>query len=1114
MKIFSESDYSDIANDIITNYEENKKENARKLKKNNLLSNSNNNSDINDSLFFKKVSNSNENKLLTNSYDNNENSSYNSLVDDFYDQAIKKLKKSKQNSTNFIEDDNNNILVNKPHIIKKDENKLIIKKKVIQRNNEILKKNLNKPLMPLLKKKNITKKKDIRNKKVEQVSHKNEWNSNQNDLDKYRLSKEELEQKKINLKSKNIDKVKIEYQEKLKNMRQKQSLVTSKGKEKNNCEKERHNISKLSEKGKEKKIDKNLMENINSQEIDENLVNKKKNINVNNKKNHFKYNIRKKFNNSQKIDEENTININNLNNVNVSLDLYNNENCDIDNYNNYDANGGKNSSDDMKNSKKHIYEKINKKKGNNINNNNIKLEKNKINRYNKSYSLNKLKERSQSFLNNISDSDFYENSMLNISNYKKEVDDSFYFPKSKQIYDINDTSSLKKKKLNHLDDIKENFYDFEMDNNLNITTDSSSNKTTIDNFMKELKNHNENLCIDINPNNIKIDIENYKIDKKVFKEKEYYPNTELKFLDENISTKNSCSSNYDYEYIFDSDYSEQINKMNDNLIKNDNMLKLKKSKIETFNHIKKIIEEIKNLDYENVNTLRNDKNEIKKNDDYMDMVKQNENNKLYCCDSEDEKIEKKKIYHNIKKEKTKQKNYYENTDEEIKKFEKKDYYKDMDEKIEKKKVYPLMELLFKEDDDNDYYIKDKSSEYYKEEENEIFNENNDLYKKDNIFNSYNCIFNDKHNPLHEDKNCSDMMNFSEIKCFSNKRRDSKNQKLNHTSSFSSFKNSFDSNFNIPKEYSYNLSEKNNIKNNIEYEKNSYISNSIELMNKLDSNTTHIEKNTSNAYNNNRDYLKKNNNEDLIFSNSQSEKNDCYNFLKNTLLNKNTKISSRNDKEKNENIKQKIDRGTINLIKNELKSNCSKLNMDDRNTHLTIQRNDKKICETPNKKIEKKYDQETASIISNSNLHKKGKKNIFCKKNVNEVKNIKNCREIEHLKRNNKETPQTKNSKDITDITKNNINKRTRIIFNKNKDNEISSEKKEKGKEDTCANKEHRLINQKILNTSLNFDDTHNLSDDDKFIFDTYLNEENTKKKEENLSEIINSQVKAFERIFL
>ncbi|CRG99479.1 conserved Plasmodium protein, unknown function [Plasmodium relictum] len=1108
MKIFSESDYSDIAIGIIKNYEENKKESIRKLdEKKNLLFHSN--SHFNDSLFSKKESYSNENKLLRKSIDNNDDSSYNSLVDDFYDKAIKKYKKSKKKSTNFSESDNDNTLVSESHIIKKDENKLLIKKKVIQRNNEILKKNHNKPLMPLLKKKNTKKKMYIKNKKTEQVNHKNEWNSNQNDLDKYKLSKEELEQKKNNLKSKNLDKVKMEYKEKLKQMRQKHSLVTSRCKENDNYEEEKNNSTKLNGKKKEKTNFKKLMENINLKEINQNLINKKNEIKPNNKKNNFKCNNIKKCINSQKIEKENTIGVNDINNVNVSHDMHNNENYDSNDCNHFDIDCVESSLDDMKNSKKHIYQKINKKKEKN-NNNHIKLKKSKIKNNYKACALKKSDEMSKKFLNYINDSDSYASSILNILDYKREFNDNYYLPRNKQIYNNKDFLSLKKKKLNNLDNIKKELFNSEVDNDLSTTYDFSSDKTTMDYFVKELKNHNENLCIDINPNNIKMNIENYKIEKKMFEEKKYYPNIEFNFY-ENISTKSSCSSNYDCEYIFDSDYSEHIKKLNDNFIQNDNILKLKKNKMETFNHIKKIMLEIKNIDYKNVNILRSYKNEIEKKDDYVDMmINQKENNRLYCIDSE--KLGKKENHYNIK----------------IGETEKKDYYEHFDEKIEKTKVYPLMELLFKEDED-DYYLKEKSNEYYKEEENIIFNENKNLYKEEGISNNY--IFNDsEHNSLYQNINSSNMKNSSKIKRFSVERsNNSKNEKLNGISSFSSSKNSFYNNLNTSREYSYNLSKIDHVKRSIESEKSSYNSNSsTELVNKMDSKSNNSDKNIKNTFDNYRDYLKKSSNDSLIFLNDKEEKNCDCDSLKNILLSRSTKKSNRND-EKNKDIKKKVDRRDSNIIKNEMKYNCSKFNMDNKSTQLKIPINDMNICEVSNKII-KKCDEQTISNVSNTDLYKKERNNIFNKKNVNNTKNAKkekNRREIEYSEKymkknteikNSKDTVRipviTKTSKDITGLAKNHVNKRTKKLFSANKDNEITSTKKEGGKEDICSNKEYRLINQKILNTSLNFEDTHNLSDDDKFIFDTYLKEENTKKKEENLSEIINSQVKAFEQIFL
>lgn len=99
---------------------------------------------------------------------------------------------------------------------------------------------------------------------------------------------------------------------------------------------------------------------------------------------------------------------------------------------------------------------------------------------------------------------------------------------------------------------------------------------------------------------------------------------------------------------------------------------------------------------------------------------------------------------------------------------------------------------------------------------------------------------------------------------------------------------------------------------------------------------------------------------------------------------------------------------------------------------------------------------------------------------------------------------------------NNSNYKNKNVFSRLKKNESSSKK------DIASHKENRLINQKICNTSIDLDDVNNLSDDDRFIFDTYLNNENEEgqrgkeqtSENENLSEIINSQVKAFEQVFL
>ncbi|ANQ07300.1 Uncharacterized protein PCOAH_00016530 [Plasmodium coatneyi] len=172
---------------------------------------------------------------------NDEGSSYDSLVEDFFENAIKNAEKGKQEggrvpsgkseqSAPSAEGDGGSEEDAKAKEDKKDSQKISIKKEVIQWNSEMLRRNLNKPRMPLMRRKKksmhmVTRKKkknDAKGKSAKmtsQAKHANEWNSYQNDLDKYRLTKEELEQKRNSLKSKNLDKVKVEYQQRLQRMR-------------------------------------------------------------------------------------------------------------------------------------------------------------------------------------------------------------------------------------------------------------------------------------------------------------------------------------------------------------------------------------------------------------------------------------------------------------------------------------------------------------------------------------------------------------------------------------------------------------------------------------------------------------------------------------------------------------------------------------------------------------------------------------------------------------------------------------------------------------------------------------------------------------------------------
>ncbi|EUD68090.1 hypothetical protein C922_01702 [Plasmodium inui San Antonio 1] len=191
---------------------------------------------------------------------NDDGSSYDSLVEDFFENAIKNAKKVRKKQkqergsgpsepsersgqsaegeqveaeAEEVPEDNAFQRQNEQNQVeenKKDPSKMTIKKKLIQWTSQMLRRNLNKPRMPLMRRKKnsmhiLTKKKkknDAKGKNAKmasQAKHTNEWNSYQNDLDKYKLTKEEMEQKRNSLKSKNLDKVKVEYHQKLQRMR-------------------------------------------------------------------------------------------------------------------------------------------------------------------------------------------------------------------------------------------------------------------------------------------------------------------------------------------------------------------------------------------------------------------------------------------------------------------------------------------------------------------------------------------------------------------------------------------------------------------------------------------------------------------------------------------------------------------------------------------------------------------------------------------------------------------------------------------------------------------------------------------------------------------------------
>lgn len=168
MKGFSESDYSDIAIGIIKNYENNVIEKKKKLNEKETLLNYNNDYNTEADILTNNNNLIDHTKLLEN--DKSDDSSYDSLVDDFYNKAVTNYRensKKKDNITDLSNEGNdiNNLITDDKELKEiwdnnnnKDPKKLYLKKKVIQRNTEILKKNHNKPLIPLLKNHNKKKK--------------------------------------------------------------------------------------------------------------------------------------------------------------------------------------------------------------------------------------------------------------------------------------------------------------------------------------------------------------------------------------------------------------------------------------------------------------------------------------------------------------------------------------------------------------------------------------------------------------------------------------------------------------------------------------------------------------------------------------------------------------------------------------------------------------------------------------------------------------------------------------------------------------------------------------------------------------------------------------------
>lgn len=581
---------------------------------------------------------------------------------------------------------------------------------------------------------------------------------------------------------------------------------------------------------------------------------------------------------------------------------------------------------------------------------------------------------------------------------------------------------------------------------------SFSNDTTINNFTKEIEKYTEPLCIDIDSFSTKTcNIGCYKVEitkPKEFDKKNIYPNEELKIWKKWLHNGNnsdvesydlsegssSCTGDYD-DHIFDSDYSEQIRKLNLDTIQNNNLLNLKKVKLETFNHIKKMINKIKNLNY---NELKNGHNFTNSINMYSDPFKDNRNIPEHSSidyDKENENIfqQNKQIYK----------------------------YNNIKEGIERAGgTAPLMEYLFNDDADGNIknYISSKNEvyEYYNKEENPSLNESNK-------------------NIIHINKNLtnSDVLPFS---------------------------------------FSYSNNKKCSFVNNIHDHKDGggiYRNSSSEII-RGNKNSQAILASQNEDISNFNEYITSSNNYKNLSINNSSDV-DIQNFEKSS-----SKAADWGEIKSNNRIiikgKEKNQKYPTILKKNEMKN--------DNDYHTTSNKSKHSVPKIVMKSIANKTRNKVAAKVANSNrtgTSLNGKNINECSEKKNKVNTYNKREEREGSKNGNIGKVDIINSKKKNNNVKNANDKNKLKIINERKkkcESKIDSNiGNGKNKTEPSSNKEDRLISQKIMNTSINFDDVHNLSEDDNFIFEKYLNEESSQENG-NLQDIINDQVMAFERNFL
>lgn len=960
--------------------------------------------------------------------DDDDDNTYDSLIEDFYEETVKKLNTENREKIGHSK---------KEIPPKLKENTL--KQKVIQRNNEILKKNRNKPLMPLLKKKTEKTTKSLKTpkKKTGPVKHKTEWNSCQNDLSKFKLTKKEIEEKKRSLQSKNLEKVRMENQEKLKHSREQgenETLTHSNSKD----------LAFTFQESKNSVIEKKGL--VQTKGRSKLPITKKEKTRGNRIPNGKKQNISGKKDNRICMREKV-----------VDMDVENLE----ENEENSDW-----STDLLKKKlqkKRTALRNLNKiryKQSNVYDDKDIEANENNISSLYDidEISLNEINESDYtSFGNERSSMEITEKDLLN------ETDD-FLIPLAKQKKNKENIGNNTKKNYSDLYSIHNNKKELMKESscifqemNSTMESDLSQDDTNMEELQKELNKVKETFSIDMEFLEKITLVENYKIEKKIFETKKYIPiignekdREGYLYVQNTLSnySSNNSNSNDDCDSIFSANYSERINEMKICEEQEDGMMKLKMNQLQTFNSIKKMIQHFKETKEEQNSNIGILSNSIEGRDYTKFIENKNEKENLFEYDRD-------------------LASYSRISSNEI---------------LEKKQIYPLVDLLFEQEEESTLINIPKNNsmeERNYKSNNIIFNTNKreDCVSKD--FFSDELSLSSLSNPMKQEKSIQGKLS-GFTNCQSKKTDD---MNVSFDFSFSMESNIPQAHCNdIPEEslliQTFDSYDKSNIPTNIENNMESQVMHKhTESLNDLMTRVKNLNKDIEEAKESFPEepmFF-----EEAVYCKEEKQEGDEVEMELGNIERSNE--TNKEESSANSQIKHNI------LKINKERISLREKNKDTKEVHTS---GTNKMLHTTNRKIE----------LSN---HKKKGNNIINQSNVSNYistdLNKKNYvyNKIKNTKKKSLETQENSiQDKKKTLPKKLDLQKKS-ILKNVKQDKPI---------------KDERLISQKILNTSLNFDDTHNLSDDDKFIFDSYLNNENSEPSG-NLSALINTQVKTFGQLF-